>query len=127
MTTKEKFRRIAEEIDGYFAECDAVNEERGGLVKPYTLSGLLCYLGITREEYRKMLTVKKYAAVLNKAAMRIESYIEENVLTGELSVNAGANSLKYNFGWGEKTHPQPEPNSSSVTVCLGAEAQNFAK
>ena len=43
-------------IHDYFVCCDSLNDEDGKkIVKPYTLSGLLCYIGITRKEFEKLL------------------------------------------------------------------------
>ena len=91
---KNKYEGIGEKIKDYFLMCDAVNERSGELVKPYTLSGLVCYLGITRLELEKLCASKKYSSDLQDAKARIEAFIEENALTGELSCNASANSLK---------------------------------
>lgn len=113
-------------IEEYFLMCDSLNGDSRDIVKPYTLSGLLYHTGLTRDEYRKMLSGRKYSDILVKAGARIEAYIEENVLTGELSVNAGANSLKYNFGWGEKKSDKSE-GADSVTVSLSPEAASLAK
>ncbi len=113
-------------IEEYFLLCDSENERSNDIIKPYTLSGLLYHTGLTRDEYRRMLSGRKYSDILVRAGAKIEAYIEENVLTGELSVNAGANSLKYNFGWGEKKNDRTE-SADSVTVSLSPEAANLAK
>ncbi len=118
---------IKKGIEDYFHMCDEINCSSGEIVKPYTLSGLLFHLGITRDEYRRMLTGRNTAPLLQTAGARIEAFIEENVLTGELSVNAGANSLKYNFGWGEKKGDSRDDSRDSLTVSLAPEAANLAK
>ena len=61
------------------------------------------------------------------AKARIEAFIEENALTGELSINAAANSLKYNFGWGEKQYKSEQQETGCVTVTLSPEAADLAK
>lgn len=116
---------IAERISDYFLLCDAINDEKGKIVKPYTLSGLLCYLGISREEFEKMSKSGRHSKVLSNALAQIEAFTEENVLNGSLSANAGANSLKYNFGWGEKREHGPE-EISQISVTMSSEASEFA-
>lgn len=124
---KNKYEGIGEKIKDYFLMCDAVNERSGELVKPYTLSGLVCYLGITRLELEKLCASKKYSSDLQDAKARIEAFIEENALTGELSCNASANSLKYNFGWGENREKGEIDTSKHITVTLSPEMRELAK
>ena len=92
------------------------------------MSGLLSYLSITREEFAKLLKTRKYSGTLNAALSKIEAYIEENSLTGGLSINASANSLKYNFGWGEhKTEQKNDDCYRDILITLGDSAKEYAK
>ena len=54
----EKYKDIEKRIESYFEYCDAVNEEKGKIVKPYTLSGLLCDAEMSREEFLKSNVMK---------------------------------------------------------------------
>ena len=127
MKRKFSLEQIKAGTEDYFCMCDGINSAGQGIVKPYTLSGLLFHLGLTRKEYYKLLENKKFSPVLLSASARIEAFIEENILTGELSVNAGANSLKYNFGWGDKKTDKGEGSSDDVRVSLSPDIVNLAK
>ena len=126
--TREKRKRLSlleEKIDTYFGLCDDANNEKKNIIKPYTLSGLLSFTELSREEFEKLLTSKTYGEVIRKAKGQIEAFIEENMLTGELSCNASLNSLKYNFGWGEKER-ESEKSDRTITVTLSPEMNDLA-
>lgn len=123
---KRRSINLEEMIDGYFDYCDAANEGQKNIIKPYTLSGLLCYTGLTRESFCELLKVKRHKNVLSKALSRIEAYIEENMLTGALSCNASLNSLKYNFSWGEKQEEGGEDVHKNLSVTLSPELSALA-
>lgn len=123
-----KYADIENKISKYFDECDALNGDGKKLVKPYTLSGLICSLGVTRSEFEKLMKNKKYSEKLYGAKAKIEAFIEENALIGGLSANAAANSLKYNFGWGEKTNAEEIGASArSLIISLDRDAEVFAR
>ena len=126
--TREKRKRLSlleEKIDTYFGLCDDANNEKKNIIKPYTLSGLLSFTELSREEFEKLLCSKTYGEVIRKAKGKIEAFIEENMLTGELSCNASLNSLKYNFGWGEKER-ESEKSDRTITVTLSPEMNDLA-
>ncbi len=127
MKSKLTYDKLKLLVDSYFLYCDAMNEERGELVKPYTLSGLISYLEITREEFARLAATKKYSSLLMYAKGKIEAFIEENALIGELSANASANSLKYNFGWGEKQDKSEKETGGSVNITLSRELAELGK
>ena len=117
-----KYADIEKKIQKYFDECDALN---GGEKK---LSGLICSMGVTRTEFEKLMRNKKYAQKLYGAKAKIEAFIEENALIGGLSANAAANSLKYNFGWGEKTSTEEISTSArSLIISLDRDAEILAR
>lgn len=123
----ERFVDLEQRINDYFLYCDAVNESREEIVKPYTLSGLLCYIGISRQEFEKISKTKRHQRLISRAKSKIEAFIEENALTGELSINAATNSLKYNFGWGEKADRGESDEHGPLTVVLSPETAEIAK
>lgn len=126
--SKSKYCDLENKIQSYFDYCDELNCAGNDIVKPYTLSGLLSFLSITREEFAHLLKMRKYQRVLNSAMSKIEAYIEENSLTGGLSINASANSLKYNFGWGEhKCEPKGEDGDRDILISLSEIAKEYAK
>ena len=98
MTSGEEFEA---KIDAYFDKCDALNgADAKKLKKPYSLSGLLCELALTRSEFERLCANRRYARAFTRALARIEAFIEENALMGTIPASAAANSLKVNFGWG---------------------------
>lgn len=119
---------LEEKIEEYFGICDGVNlSNEKKIIKPYTMSGLLCHLGITKQEFDELLRKKQYAKVLRRASGRIEAYIEEKSLTGELSINASQGSLKYYFGWGAKEEVQTSGEGAVIKVLLSDETKRLAQ
>lgn len=92
---------LYEKINQYFEHCDKINEG-AKVVKPYTLSGLLYFLGFSKEEFEEIGEMRRCARLVTEAKLRIESHIEENALNGKLASSAAINSLKCNFGWSDK-------------------------
>ena len=127
ISDRKRFEGIIDRINAYFDGCDESNTGKKDIVKPYTLSGLLSYCGISRSEFDALSQHKRYAKAVNFARGRIEAFIEENMLTGALSCNASLNSLKYNFGWGEKAQQDDEGAAKSITVTLSPEMRELAK
>ena len=120
----EAYRRKAE---AYFAACDSLNTASSGgkmIPKPYTLSGLLCELSLTREQFKSLAKSRKGRAFVNWAMLKIETFIEENALSGSIAATAAANSLKYNFGWNEKPE---EDTDKGVLVTLTGEAEKLGE
>lgn len=114
----DKLEDTKRKINDYFLCCDSLNEtEKKKIVKPYTLSGLLCFMELTRKEFEKLLCKKKYAEIFNRALSRIEAFTEEKALTGELSASAASNTLKYNFGWNDiKEKEESSPNILKIVL-----------
>lgn len=126
-TKKESLLGLEQRINEYFALCDSVNAERKKTVKPYTLSGLMNYTGLSRGELQGLLKSKNYGRLMMTAFSKIESFIEEKSLTGELSCNASMNSLKYNFGWGEhKTDDEKDAPLRSINITLSRDLQELS-
>ncbi len=123
---KSKFATLESDIQEYFSECDRINTGQKSIIKPYTLSGLLCHLGITRAQFEQMCQRRKYAHLLIGAKAKIEAFIEENSLTGSLSANASSNSLKYNFGWGEKQETS-DNTLQNITISMQEEQKSLAQ
>ncbi len=104
--TKRGRELLGAEIAGYFAMCDRENllEERDKKTKrPYTLTGLLCWLDMSEGELSELEKLSRYhKRIIGGAKRKIEAYIEENALAGRLSATASINSLKEHFGWQAK-------------------------
>ena len=126
----EKIAEMEKKINDYFACCDSLNEENANskkIVKPYTLSGLLCYVGLTRHEFEKLLCRKRYADIFNRALSKIEAFTEEKALTGDLSASAASNTLKYNFGWNEAKSDDKSASSGILKIVLDGELMKLAE
>ena len=125
----EKIAEMEKKINEYFLYCDSLNRENEKkIIKPYTLSGLLCYTGLTRKEFEKLLVRKRYADIINRALARIEAFTEEKALTGELSSSAASNTLKYNFGWNEVKSEDKNGSASGVLkIVLDGELMKLAE
>jgi hypothetical protein len=129
MTSQRKrFEGIIDRIGAYFEMCDEFNTGKKDIVKPYTMSGLLCFCGLSRKEFEELGKNKRYTRAINEAKAKIEAFIEENMLTGALSCNASLNSLKYNFDWGDKgAGDNSDGAGKSITVTLSPEMCELAK
>lgn len=124
--TRKRYADLEEKVKSYFEDCDEKNSGQKSIIKPYTVSGLICHLGITRAEFERLSRTSNHSYLMT-AKMRIEAFIEENSLTGGLSCNASANSLKYNFGWGEKLIAEQSADAKSIVISLEADAQRLAR
>lgn len=127
MSRKKSYKGLREKINEYFDYCDKLNSGKTNLVKPYTLSGLLFYTSLSRSEFEKLSASAKYGKAIESARARIEAFIEEKSLTGGLSANASANSLKFNFGWGDKKETEKEAFDRSISITLSPEMKEMAK
>ena len=119
---------LEERVEEYFTLCDSLNTtDNKKIVRPYTMSGLLYHIGLTKHEFEQLSQVKKYSDLLRSARARIEAFIEEKSLSGELSINASQASLKYYFGWGEKAEMTDSTKTQIIQVSLSDEARELAK
>lgn len=127
MKTKFSSKRLEKVVESYFDMCDELNaESKKGIAKPYTMSGLLFHIGLSKNELKKLCDDKKCKALIDAAERKIEAFIEEKALSGELSNNASQCSLKYHFGWGEKDEKNPDRQLGVLTVTLSDEARELA-
>ncbi len=120
----EQYRKLANK---YFSDCDAANaecSEKGPLAKPYTLSGLLCALELTKENFHSLSKTREGRKFVEYTLMKIEAFIEENALSGRLSSSAAQNSLKYSFGWSDKDKVTED---KTITINLSEEARSLGE
>ncbi len=119
---------IENRFSDYFDHCDAENAASKGdkIAKPYTLSGLLYHAGISKNEFTKLLdgTGKDIAG---NALLRIESFIEENALSGKISSNAAMNSLKNNLSFGEQNQEAKEQGIREIRVTMDDCSEQYGK
>lgn len=120
---------LEQRMTAYFENCDRRNgEDEKKFKKPYSLSGLLCELELTRAEFESMGNKRRYAKVIQRALARIEAFTEESALIGAISASAAANSLKYNFGWGSGTAGHAsEEGARSIRIVLDEDMMRLAE
>lgn len=110
---------MQEKINEYFAFCDTQKEiiatDKGNtkvIQKPYTISGLCVFMGITKETISQYAKKPEYAPIIAQAKARVENYCEENTMAGKLNPIFSIFSLKNNFGWTDRveinTNSSPE-------------------
>lgn len=94
------------ECENYFKMCDETvetsydskgNEKK--IQKPYTVSGLCLYLGVTKMGLLPYKSKDGYSEIYSWALECCENYTEENALTGKIHPVFSMFSLKNNFGW----------------------------
>jgi hypothetical protein len=99
---------LASKIDEYFNWCDkqcqVIKDDKGTktIKKPYTISGLCLYLDITRETLCEYQKLEVFSDTIKKAKHKVENYVEENSLNGNLNPTVSIFNLKNNFGWKDK-------------------------
>ncbi len=126
---EEKVCEMKQKVEEYFDECDRLNGPDGKkIVKPYTLSGLLFYIGLTKKEYENLMGKKKFAEVFIQALAKIEAFIEEKALIGAISSGAAANTLKYSCGWLEsKSDKETKEPAKVLKLVLDGELMKLAE
>ncbi len=115
MTSVER-RSLKNRIEAYFAACDETAErvvQKNGSVSirqtPYTLAGLSEHLGVPQSEIRERAKGGEGAdgRLFAAAVRRIERYIVEHALLGELQYSVAAKLLG-DLGTGEKLPPDED-------------------
>lgn len=97
-----------EKIVKYFKWVDEENKTRklqrfvGEKLKPYTITGLCVYLGMSRETWREYGNREEYSDTIKRAKMIVENFVEEGLLNGSINPIGGIFNLKNNFGWVDK-------------------------
>lgn len=84
-------------IAAYFNDCDRRR-------KPYTISGLALYLGLTTEtlrRYEKDYGDTEFSEIIKRAKQTIETYTAEATFDNKKFQGAKFN-LQNNFGWSDK-------------------------
>ena len=64
--------------------------------RPYTMSGLALFLGISSETLRKYGKEQEYGEIISTARQYVEMYTEEQLMQGIATAKV---SLEHNFGW----------------------------
>jgi len=107
----------------YFESVDKENERRKlqrfmtDKVKPYTISGICVYLGISRDTWSEYGKQEGYSDTIKIARLIVENYVEEGLLNGSVNPIGAIFNLKNNFDWvdkreltvGQAEPPEPTP------------------
>ena len=86
---------VEEKINAYFNYC----EEKE---KPYTMSGLAYYLGISRQTLVNYSNQYQFFDTIKKARDRVQMQLEENALSNKANPTFTIFNLKNNFDWKDK-------------------------
>lgn len=115
-------KSLEQAVEGYFSSISRtvdVRDEDGGTVfndagdpirvveyvRPPSVGGLCLYLGIDRstwQNYADRTLHPELAEITAYARMRMETYLEEQLLTREKNVQGLIFNLQNNYGWREK-------------------------
>ena len=88
-------KEVEEKINAYFNYC----EEKE---KPYTMSGLAYYLGISRQTLVNYSNQDQFFDTIKKARDRVQMQLEENALSNKANPTFTIFNLKNNFDWKDK-------------------------
>lgn len=105
---------VEEKINAYFNYC----EEKE---KPYTMSGLAYYLGISRQTLVNYSNQDQFFDTIKKARDRVQMQLEENALSNKANPTFTIFNLKNNFDWKDKIE-----HSSSEVENINKNISNIA-
>ena len=107
-------KEVEEKINAYFNYC----EEKE---KPYTMSGLAYYLGISRQTLVNYSNQDQFFDTIKKARDRVQMQLEENALSNKANPTFTIFNLKNNFDWKDKIE-----HSSSEVENINKNISNIA-
>ena len=107
-------KEVEEKINAYFNYC----EEKE---KPYTMSGLAYYLGISRQTLVNYSNQDQFFDTIKKARDRVQMQLEENALSNKANPTFTIFNLKNNFDWKDKIE-----HSSSEVENINKNVSNIA-
>lgn len=132
-------------VDGYFASISrtvTARDEAGDLmyndagweikitqyIRPPSVSGLCLHLGIDRSTWQNYGDARLHpelAGVVAQARVRMEAYLEEQLITREKNVQGLIFNLQNNYGWREKREVELGGETRQA-VSAGAQAQSMS-
>lgn len=124
-------KKMEEAIEEYFEACEGtpVYDGEGKLIvvkgsivykdrKPPTVSGLAYYLGFQSTQslfdYQKE---EKFSAIITRAKLRIESYLEERLMDRDGQRGAEFN-LRCNYGWNDKKEMNNDDDKETGVIMM---------
>lgn len=138
-------KSLQEAVDGYFASIGrtvTARDEHGDLlyndegweikitqyIRPPSVSGLYLHLGIDRSTWQNYADARLHpdlAGVVAQARVRMEAYLEEQLLTREKNVQGLIFNLQNNYGWREKREVELGGETRQA-VAAGTQAQSMS-
>lgn len=98
---------LSKGIEEYFEDCKKRE-------KPYTMSGLAVWLGITRQTLVNYSHKDKFFPLIKKAKEKVQAQIEENTLDGTFNTTFAIFSLKANYKWDDGNKVEINVNKPRV-------------
>ena len=104
-------KEVEEKINAYFNYC----EEKE---KPYTMSGLAYYLGISRQTLVNYSNQDHFFDTIKKARDRVQMQLEENALSNKANTTFTIFNLKNNFDWKDSNEVKTNVEITKVDELL---------
>ena len=86
---------LEEQIKKYYERCELKE-------KPLTMSGLACWLGVSRQTLINYSYKEEFFDTISVARAMVQADMEERGLNGDSNATMSIFSLKNNFGWNDK-------------------------
>lgn len=96
-------------------------------LRPPSISGMCLYLGIERSTWQNYCNPKlhpEFQDVTAMARVRIEAYLEEELLTREKNVQGIIFNLQNNYGWRNKPDKEREDEQEAGVIVLAPVMEN---
>ena len=104
-------KEVEEKINAYFNYC----EEKE---KPYTMSGLAYYLGISRQTLVNYSNQDQFFDTIKKARDRVQMQLEENALSNKANPTFTIFNLENNFDWKDNNEVKTNVEITKVDELL---------
>ena len=104
-------KEVEEKINAYSNYC----EEKE---KPYTMSGLAYYLGISRQTLVNYSNQDQFFDTIKKARDRVQMQLEENALSNKANPTFTIFNLKNNFDWEDSNEVKTNVEITKVDELL---------
>lgn len=122
----ETVEELEEIIDEYFTKCDEEN-------RPYTVTGLAIALDMSRQGLinycaRTDENDESFFDTIKRAKDKVESRVEEGLLSGKYNATGAIFNLKNNYGWKDKQEVEQSGEvNNTITIKTSEEVKNWGK
>ena len=104
-------KEVEKKINAYFNYCEKKE-------KPYTMSGLAYYLGISRQTLVNYSNQDQFFDTIKKARDRVQMQLEENALSNKANSTFTIFNLKNNFDWKDSNEVKTNVEITKVDELL---------